>query len=93
MRLRPMTWTRQAMTVALAVLVVAIGLCLFDGDASGADGGLYPDFCTGGALVSAAPVLLGLTVIARLEERRLELVDTASSRQLDPPPRSFSQPS
>ncbi len=90
MKLQATGWASGVLAPALVVVVVAIGLCLFEGDVHGGNGDLHPDFCTGGVLVSVAPVLLGLAVIGRLEERRLDPVDTASSRQLDPPPRSFS---
>ena len=71
----------------LAVLSAGFVLCLFDADAFSADQSPYADFCVGGALVSVAPVLLGLALSGRLEELGLRPLHAVSVRRLDPPPR------
>ena len=89
MRFRGMVEGHVGRALALALAVVGMGVvfCLFDADAFGGDQSTYPDFCIGGALVSAAPVLLGLALSGRLEERRLRPLRAISFRRLDPPPK------
>jgi hypothetical protein len=62
-RLRKSWWVQGA-AVALALLVLATGLCLFDQDDDGAAGHVTPDLCLGmlaGGL-AAAPLVALLAV-------------------------------
>ena len=92
MRLRAMADGRsgQVLALVLAALTMAVALCLFDDDISGTAQGGLPDFCAGGALVSAAPVLLGLALSGRLEDRAPRSLRAVRLGALDPPPKSQS---
>jgi hypothetical protein len=77
----------RALVLILAVLSAGAVLCLFDADAFSADQSPSPDSCVGGALVSVAPVLLGLALSGRLEERGVWPLHAVSICRLDPPPK------
>ena len=89
-RLRRRTWPWQAAIVALAVLTLAVGLCLFDEDGAGTDDhDISRDLC-GGLLASALTVtLLALTALDPVLVESLRPVSAVSLRRLDPPPKSL----
>ncbi len=88
MRLRRRTWPRQVAVVALAVLTLAVGLCLFDDDGAGTDDhAVARDLC-GGLLVPLVTVtLLALTVLNPVLVESLRPVSAVTLRRLDPPPK------
>lgn len=90
MRLRRRTWPWQVAVVALAVLTVAVGLCLFDDDGAGTDDhDISRDLC-GGFLASALSVmLLAPTVLNPVLVESLRPVSAVTLRRLDPPPKSL----
>ena len=89
-RLRRKTWPWQAAVVALAVLTLAVGLCLFDEDGAGTDDhDISRDLC-GGLLASALTVtLLALTALNPVLVESLRPVSAVTLRRLDPPPKSL----
>ena len=90
MRLRRRTWPWQVAVVALAIVTVAVGLCLFDDDGAGTDDhAVARDLC-GGVLVSLVTVtLLALTVLHPVLVASLGPVSAVTLRRLDPPPKSL----
>jgi len=88
--LRSKTWPWQAAVVALAVLTLAVGLCLFDDDGAGTDNhDISRDLC-GGFLASALTVmLLALTALNPVLVESLRPVSAVTLRRLDPPPKSL----
>lgn len=89
-RLRGKTWPGQAAIVALAVLTLAVGFCLFDDDGVGMnDHDICRDLC-GGFLASTLTVtLLALTALNPVLVESLRPVPAVSLRRLDPPPKSL----
>jgi hypothetical protein len=89
-RLRRKTWPWQAAIVALAVLTLAVGLCLFDDDGAGTDyHDISRDLC-GGLLASAlALTLLALAALNPVLMESLRPVSAVTLRRLDPPPKSL----
>ena len=89
-RLRTKTWPWQAASIAVAVLSLVVGFCLFDGDGAGMDDhDVCRDLC-GGFLVSALTVtLLALTALNPVLLESLRPVHAVSLRRLDPPPKSL----
>ena len=89
-RLRRKTWPWQAAVIALAVLTLAVGLCLFDDDGAGTDDhDISRDLC-GGLLTSALTVtLLALTALNPVLVESLRVVSAVTLRRLDPPPKSL----
>jgi hypothetical protein len=73
----------------LAVLTLAVGLCLFDDDAAGTDDhDITRDLC-GGLLASAlTATLLALTALNPVLVESLCLIPAVALRRLDPPPKS-----
>ena len=90
MRLRRKTWPWQAAVVALAVLTLGVGLCLFDDDGAGTDDhDVSRDLC-GGLLASGLTVtLLALTALNPVLVESPRPVHVVTLRRLDPPPKSF----
>jgi len=90
MRLRRRTWPWQVAVVALAILTVAVGLCLFDDDGAGTDHhAVTRDLC-GGVLVSLVTVtLLALTGLNPVLAESLRPVSAVTLRRPDPPPKSL----
>jgi len=89
-RLRGKTWPLQATAVVLAVLALAVGLCLFDDDGAGTDDhDISRDLC-GGLLASALAVtLLALAALNPVLMESLRPVSAVTLRPLDPPPKSL----
>lgn len=89
-RLQRKRWPWQAAVVALALLTLAVGLCLFDDDGAGTDNhGISRDLC-GGFLASALTVmLLALTALNPVLVESLRPVCAATLGRLDPPPKSL----
>jgi hypothetical protein len=88
MRLRRKSWLWQVAVVTLAVLALAVGLCLFDDDGAGTDDhDISRDLC-GGLLASAlTATLLALTALNPVLVESLRLVSAVALRRLDPPPK------
>ena len=59
--LRRPRWDRKTLGLVLAVLVLAVGFCLFDGDGHHEDDHSGVDLCLG-----MLPVQMTLTLVARL---------------------------
>jgi hypothetical protein len=74
----------------LAVLTLAVGLCLFDDDGAGThDHDVCRDLC-GGFLASTLTVtLLALTALNPVLVESLRPVHAVTLRRLDPPPKSL----
>ncbi len=72
----------------MAILTLAVGFCLFDGDEM--DKGLSVDLCQALALFSTAVVVLAAALIQFLSGDPRPATYAASVRRLDPPPRLFS---
>lgn len=89
-RLRRKTWSWQAAIVALAVLTLAVGLCLFDDDGAGTDDhDISRDLC-GGLLAPALTLtLLALIALNPVLMESLRPVSAVTLRRLDPPPKSL----
>ena len=89
-RLRGKTWPLQATAVVLAVLALAVGLCLFDDGGAGTDDhDISRDLC-GGLLASALAVtLLALAALNPVLMESLRPVSAVTLRRLDPPPKSL----
>jgi hypothetical protein len=88
-RLRRKTWPWQAAIVALAVLTLAAGLCLFDDDGAGTDHDITRDLC-GGLLAPALTLtLLALIALSPVLVESLPPVSAVTVRRLDPPPKSL----
>ena len=84
-RLRSKTWPLQATAVVLAVLALAVGLCLFDDDGAGTD-----DHLCGGLLAPALTLtLLALIALNPVLVESLRPVSAVTLRRLDPPPKSL----
>lgn len=83
-------WPGHALLIAMLLLTLGVGLCLFDGD-EGANG-MCVDLCLGLAMFSVATIILVVGLIHLLP---LDLPATAyavSLHRLDPPPkRSFTR--
>jgi len=81
-------WTGQALLIATALLVLGVGLCLFDGHEGG--NALCVDLCLGLAMFSVAAVVLVIGLIHLLPVDLPAIAYATSLRRLDPPPkRSF----
>jgi hypothetical protein len=89
-RLRRKTWPWRAAIVALAVLTLAVGLCLFDEDGAGKDDhDIARDLC-GGLLAPALTLtLLALIALSPVLVESLPPVSAVTLRRLDPPPKSL----
>lgn len=89
-RLRRKTWPWQAAIVALAVLTLAVGLCLFDDDGAGTDDhDISRDLC-GGLLAPALTLtLLALIALNPVLVESLRPVSAVTLCRLDPPPKSL----
>lgn len=71
-------WPSQALPVVMALLILAVGFCLFDGDEMD---------CQALALFSTAAVVLASALIQLLSADPRPATYGASVRRLDPPPR------
>ena len=81
-------WPGQALLIAMVLLTLGVGLCLFDG-AEG-DNGMCVDLCLGLAMFSVAAVVLVIGLIHLLPIDLPAIAYATSLRRLDPPPkRSF----
>jgi hypothetical protein len=78
----------RVLVIILAVLTLAVGFCLFDGDET--DNGASVDFCAPLAMAISSLALI-LLVLGRLEPVSadpLQTVHGVSLQRLDPPPKS-----
>lgn len=87
-RLREAWWVRGA-TIAVALLALATGLCLFDQDEDGAAGHVTPpDLCYGTLAVSLAVMPLArLLAVGWTVNLRVAAAYAVTPRVADPPPR------
>jgi len=81
-------WPSQALLIVMAILTLAVGFCLFDGDEM--DHAISVDLCQALALFSTAVVVLASALIKPLSADPRPATYTASVRRLDPPPRLSS---
>ncbi len=81
----------QGALIATALLILAIGLCLFHGASHNFDGhGMSPDLCASVAMILVAPLLLTIpTVKERLVPVLQEFFSGGSLDLLDRPPESI----
>jgi hypothetical protein len=80
------SWIRRAAIVGLALVVLAIGFCLFDGDAFPSHA-FSPDLCMSLALFAVAVVLLRLAANEDIAPTPRVAVYVTSLRHPTPPPR------
>lgn len=82
------TLSGRAAVLGLALLALAAGLCLFDGNETGTPGHLSaPDLCSGLALFAFVATLLGLAARGEVFLSPAAVTYRASRRRLEPPPR------
>ena len=81
-------WLGQALLIAMVLLTLGVGLCLFEGD--GVDNGMSIDLCVGLAMFSVATIILVIGLTHLLSIDLPAIAYAVSVRRLDPPPkRSF----
>ncbi len=81
-------WSGQALLIAMVLLTLGVGLCLFDGEEG--DNGMCVDLCLGLAMFSVAAVVLVIGLIHLLPIDLPAIAYATLLRRLDPPPkRSF----
>jgi hypothetical protein len=86
---RRRTWPWHVAAVTLAVLTLAVGLCLFDGDEAGPDNHAgVPDLCAGLLASVLTVTLLPPTAMSQVLSESLRPISVVTLRGLDPPPRS-----
>ena len=79
-------WPGQALLIAMVLVALGVGLCLFDGDEGG--NGLSVDLCVGLlAMLSVATVVLVIGLIHLLSVDKPAIAYAVSLRRLDPPPK------
>jgi len=85
-------WPGQAVTIGAALLILAVGFCMFVHDQMGMDNqAMAPDLCAGMLVSSLALVLLaGPLVNGRLLLDPIRSVYAVSLHIPDPPPKSRS---
>ena len=81
-QLRTDAWVGRVFLVAMVVLTVVVGLCLFDDD------DMCTNLCTGLAIFSVAIVLATLGAVQPLPGGPRCAVYVVSLQRLDPPPKS-----
>jgi hypothetical protein len=82
----------QAAAIAAVLLVLAAGLCLFDGDGDDHDGSLRPDLCTGMMAMAPGTILvIGPPVTGSLVVWLAPLAVSRPLHVLDPPPKFTSR--
>jgi hypothetical protein len=74
----------------LAVLTLAVGLCLLDDGAGMDDHAIARDLCAGLLASPLIVTLLALTAMSRVPAESLRPVSVVTLRRLDPPPESLS---
>ena len=75
----------------MVVMILAAGLCLFDGDEHGTAGdGASFDLCLGLAITSVAAFILAFVTTYELPLDPPYVVHAVPLRGLDPPPKSVS---
>jgi len=81
-------WSGRALLVALALVTVAIGFCLFDGHAHGTtDNGMSSHPCCGLAIDSVAVIGLTSILVHPLPLDPPYVVHAVPLHRLDPPPK------
>lgn len=90
-RLRRRSWPWRIAALILAVVSLAVGLCLFDDDGSGTDEhAVARDLCSGLLVSSSLTVtLLALAGLNRVHFGSLHPACVVSLRSIDPPPKSL----
>lgn len=78
-------WPGQALLIAMMLLTLGVGLCLFDGDEG--DNGPSVDLCVGLAMLSVATVILVIGLIHLLPIDLPAIGYATSLYRLDPPPK------
>jgi hypothetical protein len=87
-RRRITNWSGKAVTIAVALLILAVSFCMFLHEQ---DGGMAPDLCAGMLVSSLALVLLsGPLVNGRLLPDPIRSAYAVSLHIPDPPPKSRS---
>lgn len=82
----------HAAAIAAVLLVLATGLCLFDGDGDDHDGSLRPDLCTGMmAMAPGTALVIGPLVLGLLTFWLAPFAVSRPLHVLDPPPRFTSR--
>ena len=82
------SWPGQALLIAMVLLTLGVGMCLFDDDEG--EHGMSVDLCFGLAMFSVATVILVIGLIHLLRIDLPAIGYATSLYQLDPPPkRSF----
>ena len=78
-------WGGRALLIAMAVLTLAVGLCLCDDDEMA--NGMSVDLCLGLAIVSVAVVVLVVALIYPLSVDLPYMAYAVSLHRPDPPPK------
>ena len=74
-------WPGRVFLIAMVVLTLAVGLCLFDDE-------MNSDLCCGLAIFSVAVFLAALGPVYLLSSSPPSAVYAVALRRLDPPPKS-----
>lgn len=87
---RRVTWPWQIAAVALALMTLAVGFCLFHDDGTDTDSHAVTHDLCGGLLASLATVtLLALAAVNRVLAEPPRSASVVTLGGLDPPPRSL----
>lgn len=84
-------WPERLAAITMALMTVAVGFCLVDGDHVGQGHHMASlDLCTGLLSASSGMGLLGLAEVARLSPAPRRGRYTTSPHLLDPPPKTLA---
>lgn len=78
-------WPGQALLIAMVLLTLGVGFCLFDGDEG--ENGMSVDLCLGLAMFSVATAILVIGLIHLLPVDLPAIAYATSLHRLDPPPK------
>jgi hypothetical protein len=85
------SWARRSLPIALVVIALAVGCCLFQVTTTGAHhDGMSVDLCAGFFLVSFFVTLLYLAEVSTLPVEPLSAIRAVCLHLLDPPPKQGS---